>query len=175
VGDEDILGCNVRSIESGSRGLLGVRLFCQDGRRLECGARASPTRVGWCAFACHLEPVTAVPLAAGTWRVVLDVAVIRAVAADRGLCERLREWVNARRLEIDATWGLRQLAIHGDLRWRWCVDAGHDRCRQRARIRAPGDRPRGVCCVRRRGAAVAECWSTRLVRVMEAGGFDMQS
>jgi hypothetical protein len=66
------------------------------------------------AFACHLEPATAVPLAAGAWHVVLDVAAIRAVAADRGLCERLLDRVHERRLEIDATWGLRQLAIYGD-------------------------------------------------------------
>jgi REP element-mobilizing transposase RayT len=43
VGDEDILGCNVRSIESGSRGLLGVRLFCQDRYRHEWCRRSSPT------------------------------------------------------------------------------------------------------------------------------------
>jgi hypothetical protein len=66
------------------------------------------------AFACHLEPATAVPLAAGAWHVVLDVAAIRAVAADRGLCERLLDRVHERRLEIDATWGLRQLAVYGD-------------------------------------------------------------
>jgi hypothetical protein len=66
------------------------------------------------AFACHLEPVTAVPLAAGAWHVVRDVAAIRAVAADREQSRRLREWVNARRLEIDEPWGLRQLAVHGD-------------------------------------------------------------
>jgi hypothetical protein len=35
AGDEAMLGCNVGSIESGSRGLLGVRLVCQNDHRLE--------------------------------------------------------------------------------------------------------------------------------------------
>jgi hypothetical protein len=80
------------------------------------------------AFACHLEPATAVPLAAGAWHVVLDVAAIRAVAADRGLCARLLDRVHERRLEIDATWGLRQLAVYGDRQY--------ERARQRQRVPA---------------------------------------
>jgi hypothetical protein len=80
------------------------------------------------AFACHLEPATAVPLAAGAWHVVLDVAAIRAVAADRGLCERVLDRVHGRRLEIDATWGLRQLAVYGDQQY--------ERARQRERVPA---------------------------------------
>jgi hypothetical protein len=40
VGDEANLGGYVRSIESGSRGLLGLMLFCQDDCRLERGTCA---------------------------------------------------------------------------------------------------------------------------------------
>jgi hypothetical protein len=35
VGDEVVLRCDVCSGEAGRRGRLGLRLFCQDGYRLE--------------------------------------------------------------------------------------------------------------------------------------------
>jgi hypothetical protein len=68
------LGCSARmSVDSSAvHALL---------RRELAGAHVLREGVEAGAFACHLEPVTAVPLAAGAWRVVLDVAAIRAVAA----------------------------------------------------------------------------------------------
>jgi hypothetical protein len=60
-------------------------------------------------FTCHMEPPTGATLRPGAWHVVLDVGAIRAVALDRGLCERLHDRVIDLELGIDATEGLRRL------------------------------------------------------------------